>query len=196
MPNIISITGASVAADLTGFASNVTGASWTLTVNEAGDDLAHKVTVRNDSATDHSAKTIALVGLGPNGEAQTETMAAPGTSATVTSTKYWLSLTSAAPSATIGSDTFDIGWAAASVSPWFALTANEAVFSVGFGCVISGTPTYTVQHSYGDGTAFDHATVAGETTNVDGSYSAPIRALRLAFAAAGTVALTAIQAGA
>lgn len=97
-------------ASLTGFASNVTGATFTLTANDSGDSLAHQVSIRNDSATDHSGKTVLLVGTGADGEALSESVQAPGTSATVESTSYFMTLTSATPSATIGADTFDIGW--------------------------------------------------------------------------------------
>lgn len=198
MAKQISIAATSAAASLTGLASNVTGATWTLTANDCGDSLAHKITIRNDSATDHSAKTVTIVGTGPNDEPQTETgLALPGSSATVTSTKYFKSVTSVTPSATIGADTMDIGWAADSVSAWHFTQQNANPFSIGFGCVVaSGSPTYTVQHTYGDGTAFNHSVVAAKTVNAEGSYTAPIVAIRLMFAAAGGVNLAAIQAGA
>jgi hypothetical protein len=97
-------------ANLIGYASNVTGAAFTLTANVSGDDLAHRVSIRNDTANDHSGKTIVLVGTDANGVTQTETVTGPAGSATVTSIKYFLTLTSATPSATIGGDTFDLGW--------------------------------------------------------------------------------------
>lgn len=97
-------------ASLTGFLSNATGATWTLTTTATTDGLARQVSIRNDSATDHSAKTAILVGTDADGRAQTETINLPGTSATVESTKYFATLTSVTPSATIGSDTMDIGW--------------------------------------------------------------------------------------
>jgi hypothetical protein len=97
-------------ANLTGFASNVTGAAFTLTANVSGDDLAHQVSIRNDTANDHSGKTVTLVGTDADGRAQTEVVTGPSGSATVESSKYFLTLTSATPSATIGADTFDIGW--------------------------------------------------------------------------------------
>lgn len=97
-------------ASLTGFASNVTGAAFTITTTATSDGLAHQVSIRNDSATDHSGKTVTLVGTDADGRPQTEVVTGPGTSATVESTKYFKTLTSATPSATIGADTFDIGW--------------------------------------------------------------------------------------
>lgn len=98
-------------ASLTGFASNMTGAGpWTMTTTSSGDSLAHQASCRNDSATNHSAKTLTFTGTDANGLAQTETIAAPAGSATVETTKYWMTLTSVSVSATIGADTFDFGW--------------------------------------------------------------------------------------
>src|SRR3990167_6092979 len=97
-------------ADLTGFASNVTGAPSTLTTTPTTDGLAHQVSIRNDTANDHSGKTVTLVGTDADGRAQTEVVTGPACSATVESTKYFKTLTSATPSAAIGADTFDIGW--------------------------------------------------------------------------------------
>jgi len=188
------LSGTSVAASLTGFASNVTGATFTLTANDANDDLAHKVTVKNDSATDHSGKTVALVGTDADGRPQTETLTGPGTSATVTSSKYFLTLTSATPSATIGSDTFDIGWAADAVTASFYPDKHRNTFSVGFECSISGSPTYTVQHAMAGTTWYNHSTVAAKTVAAAGSYTTPVSAIRLLFTAAGTVTVEGIQA--
>lgn len=133
-------------ANLTGFASNVTGAAFTLSTTATSDGLAHQVSIRNDSATDHSGKTVALVGTDADDQAQTETVTAPGTSATVESTKYFKTLTSATPSATIGADTFDIGWVDEVASKTVMLDRTK-----GFGAVcqvdVTGTLDATVQVS-------------------------------------------------
>lgn len=174
-------------ASLTGHASNVTGASWTITTATAGDNLAHLVTVRNDSVTDHSGKTITLVGTDVYGNAQSETLTAPGTSATVTSTKYFKTVTSATPSATIGADTFDIGWSAVAISqpyPVDFLSVTDGGISVAV--TITGTINYDIQHTLDeifDSSAtinwFDHASMAAKTASADGNYAFPIRAIRL-----------------
>ncbi len=186
-----SLSGTSVALDTDGLGNNVTGAAFTLTASSAGDDLAHKITVLNNTANDHSGKTIALVGTGPDGEIQVETLTAPGGSVSVTSSKYWLTLTSATPSATIGADTFDIGWAAAAVTPTFYPMRNSALpFNIGFGTrVLSGTPTFSVQHTFGGVQWHEHAVVTAKTTATDGVYTSPVLGIRLQFAAAGGVAL-------
>lgn len=131
------------AADLTRFASNVTGASWTLTETTTSDSLAHTVTIRNDSGTDHSAKTAVLVGTDVDGYALTETINLPGANATVTSTRYFKTLTSVTPSATIGVDTMDIGQGAGFAS--FAIGLDWRSGIVGFDVVVTGTINYTIQ---------------------------------------------------
>lgn len=186
----------SVAANLTGFASNQTGAAFTLAATSAGDSLAHKVTVRNDSATDHSGKTLALVGTDADGLTITETLTAPGTSATVTSTKHFLTLTSVTPSATIGADTFDIGWAAEAVTATVYTKPRDGAgaYAIGISCDATGTPAYSLQVNYG-GAWFSHASIATKTASADGSQLYPVTAMRLIFTAASTVALNLIGIG-
>ena len=167
------------AASLTGHASNVTGAAFTIATSSAGDGLEHKVTVRNDAAVDHSAKTLALVGVGANGEAVTETLTAPGTSATVTSTKYYKSLTSVTPSATIGADTFDIGWTAAARSAWFNITRYPLTVAVSVG----GTINFDLQHSHNasvaDSNLYPFTADSAKTANLEHSYTAPVQKSRV-----------------
>lgn len=200
------IVAVSAAASVTGLLSNATGATWTLTANDAGDTvtvnngatvaMAHLITIKGDAATNHSAKTAIITGTGPEGEAQTDTVNLPDGTATVTSTKYFRSVATVVPSETIGADTMDIGWALGSVSPAFHPTiARASAFKIGFGCyVAAGSPTYTVRHSYDNGLSwFDHSTVAAETASQEGVYDTPTQAIRLTFTAAGSVTLTGYQ---
>jgi archaellum component FlaF (FlaF/FlaG flagellin family) len=172
------------AANLTGHASNVTGAAWVVATASAGDGLAHHVTIRNDSVTNHSAKTVILTGKDANGNVQTETMNLPGASATVTSTKPFKELDGAVPSATIGADTMDIGWAATAVSPWVPLNFHLQNFSASVAVAIVGTINYDVQHTYddinaADAFAFNHTSLVAKTANADGSYVTPVAAVRV-----------------
>lgn len=138
------------AESLTGFASNVTGAGpWTPSATSSGDNLAHQVSIRNDSANNHSAKTITLTGTDADGRPQTETLSAPGASATVESTKYYLTLTQVAISATIGADTFDIGWVDEFVSCSFPLHWRLNAGSNWF-IDVTGTINLDVQFSVDD----------------------------------------------
>ena len=128
----------------TRFVSNATGSTWTLTNTTTGDNLAHQVSIVNDSVTDHSAKTAILTGTDSDGKVQTETVNLPGTSATIESTKYFLTLTSVVPSATIGTDTMDIGIVdeVASITyPIDRLSDNTCNIFVD----VTGTINFTVQ---------------------------------------------------
>ena len=74
-------------------------------------------------------------------------------------------------------------------------------FLVGVGVVVSGTVTYSVQHSYDDvlnpavtPVWFTATDFSGKTANFDGSYVSPIRGLRLnVTAGTGTATMTVLQ---
>ncbi len=76
-------------------------------------------------------------------------------------------------------------------------------FNVGLAVVVSGTVTYTVQHTFDDvldasvtPTWFSHEQLAGQVAAADGNYAFPVRGIRLnVTAGTGTATLTAIQAG-
>jgi hypothetical protein len=88
-------------------------------------------------------------------------------------------------------------------SAWIPLDNKQAPFNVGIGCVIvSGTATYSVEHTFDDvfdttvtPVAFANSTIAAVTTNKDGNYAAPVKAIRLNVTAgvAPVVAMTVIQ---
>jgi len=105
----------------TRYASNATGAAFTLTQTTPGDELARIVVVTNDSSTDHQGKTIVVVGTDADGRVQTETITGPDASLTTSTTKHFLTVVSVTPSATIGTDTFDIGIGDDIVSKTYAL---------------------------------------------------------------------------
>src|SRR5574340_124277 len=162
LPSIYKAAFTAAAANTIGFKSNATGATWTLTATTPNDGLAHKVTIANDSATDHSAKTAVITGTDANGNALTETVNLPAASpAVVTSTKFFKTVTSIVPSATIGGDTMDLGWTAAAVSPWVKLDYIQNGFGVSVAVVAGGTINYDVEHSFdipdGNAVAFKHS---------------------------------------
>lgn len=75
-------------------------------------------------------------------------------------------------------------------------------FNVGFGVVVTGTVTYTVQHTFDNvqttasPTWFPHPTIADKSDNQDGNYAFPVAAVKvLVTAGTGTATLTMIQAG-
>jgi len=173
-------------ANLTGFASNVTGAAFTLTANSSGDSLAHQVSIRNDSATNHSGKTVTLVGTDQDGVTQTEVVTGPAGSATVESAKYFLTLTSATPSATIGADTFDIGWVDEFATKTLPINWRGGIGSLSID--ITGTINYDLEQTFDDiqfkASPFvwgvdNSATQAGVTTDLTVLYEGHPKAIRV-----------------
>ena len=82
------------------------------------------------------------------------------------------------------------------------MNLDSTPFNVGFGVVVAGTVTYTVQHTFDNPWTttspvwFDHPTVAAEDANADGNYAFPVAAIKVAVTAGtGTATLTVIQAG-
>ena len=81
-------------------------------------------------------------------------------------------------------------------SPTLPMDYRAQVFNVGFGCEVTGTVTYSVQHTFDDiynpaitPVWFNHAFVNGVTTSMDGNYAFPIAAMRLNITA-GTGSVT------
>lgn len=75
-------------------------------------------------------------------------------------------------------------------------------FELSFACTVTGTATYSVQHTLDDPyqvggpvTWIDHQTVVAQTGTKDGNYAFPVRAIRInVTAGTGTVNMTVIQA--
>lgn len=140
---------------LTRFLSNATGATWTLSQTTPGDGLAHQISIRNDAAVDHSAKTAILVGTDQNGVAQTETVNLPGSTLTIESTGYYLTLTSVTPSTTIGADTMDIGFVDEAATKTYPLDWCSP-YAANVSVDVTGTINFTVQQTFNN-------VLAGET---------------------------------
>lgn len=79
-------------------------------------------------------------------------------------------------------------------------------FAVGMGVTVTGTPNYTVQHTFDDVLApgfnpaaakwFAHPTMAALSADADSNYAFPVRGVRLTVnSGIGTATLTLIQAG-
>lgn len=79
-------------------------------------------------------------------------------------------------------------------------------FNIGFGVVVTGTATYTVQHTFDDpfasgftpatATWFNHEDLVSQTTSQDGNYAFPVRAIRVNQSSGdGSTSATFVQAG-
>jgi hypothetical protein len=164
------ITWTPAAANLTGYYSNMTGVGpFTMTASVSGDGMAHKVTLRNDTANSKAGITFTLTGTDAAGKAQTEAMAGPGVSATVTSVKFFLTLTSITVSGTLGADTVDAGWDALSLSP--LLRFNDEVSALpAFQAVVTGTVNFDIATTLAD--VFRATNVGDDTFTNDTNWTA------------------------
>lgn len=164
-----------------------------------GTQPAGPQTVSITSDDDDSGNTFTVYGTNAENLTISEAITGPNT-ATVNSTLYFKTVTRVAISAaSVGN--VSVGVVALGAGPWIPMDYIQVPFNVGFGCVVTGTVDYTVQHSFDDPfadtpnfTAFDNAFVDGETTNEDGNYAFPVRAIRLKInSGSGSVAFTVLQ---
>lgn len=86
---------------------------------------------------------------------------------------------------------------------WIPLDLYKTSFSVSVAVVVSGTVTYSIQHTFDDvydsnvtPVPFDHDSVTSESSNAFGTYDYPVTAVRINVSAgSGTAEGTIIQAG-
>jgi hypothetical protein len=87
---------------------------------------------------------------------------------------------------------------------WIPVDSRSNPFNLSFGCVVvSGTPTYKVEHTFDNvldssvtATAFTHEFVSASTSSDDGNYAFPVSAIRLTISSGnGTVAMRVHQPG-
>ena len=96
--------------------------------------------------------------------------------------------------------TYDAADATGSSSP-AVMNTNVSPFNVGFGVVVTGTVTYTVEHTFDDPGIgftnwFPHPTIADKSTDQDGNYAFPVTGIKvLVTAGDGTATMNLIQAG-
>jgi len=170
-----------------------------LTLTSPVVTLAQPSTVTLTFAANETGRTFVVYGTDAEGHVEVESLA--GTTGSVTSTRYFASVNRISVSAaTAGSLT--AGNSGGTASSWAPVDRNQAPFSLGIGCVISGgTPNYTVQYTYDDPfdpnvdqTPFNHPTIAAKTANFDGNILAPVQAVRVIVSSGtGSVTMTVVQ---
>lgn len=81
------------------------------------------------------------------------------------------------------------------------INTNTNPVNIGFGVIVTGTVSYTVQHTFDDPIIgftnwFSHPSVVTKTANFDGSYAFPVTGVRVINASgSGTATLELVQAG-
>ena len=181
-----------------------------------GSNAAQQVTII--STGNISNRTFVVSGTDVQGNVISETITGPN-NATVTTVNYFASVTGVTISGAAAA-AITMGNAATAVSPMYVVDGESNPVSIGFGTIlVTGTPTWTVQHTFDDvlstglpnksgpgttayspgattNTWFNHPFVVGATANSDGNYAFPVAAVRLQLSAAGTARIQLFQSGA
>jgi hypothetical protein len=194
-------TNASATASQAGIANDiqvVSGVAITLAATGAVDGMGHTIVVLNNSATDYSGggKTITFTGTDENDNVITEAIAGPAGSTTSSTTKYFKTVTNAVSNFTRGStDSFDIGWNAASAGPWFR-PYLEGVAPINIGIAVAWTSgTYSLSYTY-DGVTWTAPTaLSGKGAAAVDVSVLPAKAWRQTYTVFGTTTVTFVQAG-
>lgn len=167
-------------------------------------DASRKIVII--SAADDSLINFTIYGTNENGIAISEVLAGANIG-TATSVLYYKTITRIASSGNPGSLT--VGTSDLAVTDWIQVDHRMNPFLVGFRVSLSSGAalTYSVEHTLDNIQDISviqagvevgiNATVATETTEQEGNYVLPIRALRLATSAftSGTATITVMQAG-
>jgi hypothetical protein len=72
----------------------------------------------------------------------------------------------------------------------------SVAFNVGITCIVTGSVTYSVQHSNDNSNWINNANIASATSSLDTNYMFPVKYIRLQqTAGSGSVTMTVIQTG-
>jgi hypothetical protein len=132
-------------------ASPVAGSTVTIGVNGvfiSSDGLGRRLSILG-SAHDQSGKTYTVTGTDADGLAESEDLAGPGSGATVTTLKYFLSVTNIVVSAGTASSTVDIGTVDEAVSQTLPLN-YRANNPANYQSNVTGTASFAVDQTMSD----------------------------------------------
>lgn len=184
------------AQDTDAIGDGVTGANFTLLSDGANDGMGHQIIITNNTANSHTGKTITVTGTDADDLSISETITGPDMSANVQTTKFFKTVTSVTPSASIGADTFDIGYTDDVVSKTVNIDHGR-IHGIGLEVVVEGTINYDLQTTMGevykDKNLFwtDHVTIAAKSASFQGSLLFPVTGIRLLTnSVSGTATLT------
>jgi hypothetical protein len=147
--------------------------------------------------SNETGETFTVVGTDRYDNVMTETLAGPNSSV-VLGTKNFKTVTSITGTADATGVTAGVNGLCE--SGWYVINYRGGDFNVAIGCTTGGA-TYAMQHTFtqvqtsgfleDDATVYTHSTITGETTNVDGNYTNPPVATRLAITTSSTGPVTA-----
>ena len=149
-----------------------------------------------------AGRTFTITGTDFRGETITEAISGSD-AGTSQGSSYFKSITQVAVDAATA-DAITIGVNGLSASNWYPLDIYKKPFDVSLSVVLSGTTTYTIQHTFDDVqvltdlnsiSTFNHASLAAKTVSDDGNYAYPCVATRIILTSytSGTTKFTVIQ---
>jgi hypothetical protein len=127
-----------------GFTS--TGEATAPTTTSTTDGLAHYVTLTSPAQATLAGINFTIVGTDPDGHDISDTIAGPASASTVTSTKFFKTVATIQPSATMGALTLAVGIAVTAITPTIALT--NSVAAAGMTVAVTGTVNYTMYETF------------------------------------------------
>jgi hypothetical protein len=157
-----------------GFTS--TGAATAPTTTATSDGLAHYVTLTAPVQSTLAGINFTIVGTDPDDHDVTDTIVGPASGATVTTTKFFKTVSTIQPSATMGALTVAVGIAVTAITQTIALTNSAA--AAGMTVVVTGTINYTMYETFSN--VYEHhpdtastsiSALAAKTANTSGNAS-------------------------
>jgi len=143
-----------------GFTS--TGVATAPTTTSTTDGLAHYVTLTSPAQATLAGINFTIVGTDPDGHSISETIAGPASASTVTSTKFFKTVSTIQPSATMGALTLAVGIAVTAIAPTIALTNSSA--AAGMTVAVTGTINYTMYETFANVYEHEATTVSTQIT--------------------------------
>lgn len=143
-----------------GFTS--TGAATAPTTTSTSDGLAHYITLTSPSQATLAGINFTIVGTDPDGHSISETIAGPASASTVTSTKFFKTVATIQPSATMGVLTLAVGIAVTAIAQTIALTNSPA--AAGMTVAVTGTINYTMYETFANVYEHEATTVSTQIT--------------------------------
>ena len=123
-----------------------TGAATAPTTTSTSDGLAHFVTLTSPVQASLAGVTFTIAGTDADGRAITDVVTGPASASTTTSVKYFKTVATITPSATMGGLLLSIGIAANTISQTIPLT--DSVAAAGMTVVVTGTINYTMSETF------------------------------------------------
>ena len=180
--------------DPDGLADGNSSAGATLTLDGAltsvgtftsADGLAHRLSVLDLGADNQAGATYTITGTDASGAALVEALTGPGASATVTTTGYFLTVSSVAIDTPVAGSTVDMGTVDEIVSRMIPLNWRGGTVALNF--TVTGTLSYTVQQTTDNlrvagpfnWISVDDTDLVTATTSQNGSFTAVPTAFRV-----------------